>query len=318
MAFRSYRRGALAFALAVLTGCAAAPMKDLQAPMAPSMVEQADAGMAAPSDAPAMDAEMGAAPVPMAAGAAARPAAPSPPGMPAPPPKSGGPVTKSTPTTAPRGAKEPASAKNPAAPGVEQMVIFTGGLDLEVDKGEFGEKLHDAVDLAVEHGGYIGKQTDASVTLRVPSSHFRSVMRQLEKLGDVLHRSVNAQDVSEQYFDLQVRLKSLLATRDRMQKFLDRAKTIDEVLRVEQELTRLNTQIDQLQGRMRFLSAQSAYSTITVSLRARPEPPKKIVKREEKVVKKAPPPPPPPRTISMPIPWLSDVSLDGLLSLGRK
>lgn len=317
MAFQSYRRGALAFALAVLTGCGAAPMKDM--PMAPQMAEQVDAGMAAPADAP-VSAEMDAAPVPMAAGASGpRPAAPSPPGMPAPPPKSGGPAPKSAPATAPRGAKEPASAKNPAAPGVEQMIIFTGGLDLEVDKGEFGEKLHDAIDLAVEHGGYIGGQTDNSVTLRVPSSHFRAVMRKLEKLGDVLHRSVNAQDVSEQYFDLQVRLKSLLATRDRLQKFLDRAKTIDEVLRVEQELTRLNTQIDQLQGRMRFLSAQSAYSTITVALRARPEPPKEIVKREEKKVKPPPPPPPPPpRTISMPIPWLSDVNLDGLLSLGRK
>ena len=316
MAFLSYRRGTLAFALAVLTGCASSPMRDMQPPMAPSGPEQAPADMAEPAAEAPTSASVDAM-QPVAAGApGAGRSTSSLPRMPAPPKESGAPAAKGTPPTAPRGAKEPASAKNPAAPGVEQMIIFTGGLDLEVDEGEFGGKLHDAVDLAVEHGGYIGKQTDSSVTLRVPSSHFRTVMRELEKLGDVLHRSVNAQDVSEKYFDLKVRLKSLLATRDRLQKFLDRAKTIDEVLRVEQELTRLNTQIDQVQGRMRYLSAQSAYSTITLSLRARPEPPKKIVKRDEKKVKK--PPPPPPRTISMPIPWLSDVSLDGLLSLGRK
>ena len=305
MAFLSYRRGALATALAILTGCGgASSMKGAQAPMAPP--PSMGAGMNAPGS-PAQ-----AAVAAEASGGATQPAAP---GLPTPPSKSGAPTPKGSPPNAPRSAKEAASAKDPAAPGVEQMIIFTGGLDLEVDKGDFGQKLHDAIDLGVKHGGYIGKQTDNSVTLRVPSSSFREVMRKLEALGDVVHRSVNAQDVSEQYYDLQVRLKSLLATRDRLQKFLDRAKTIDEVLRVEKELTRLNTQIDQLQGRMRYLSAQSAYSTITLSLRARPEPVKKVIEPEKK---EAPPPPPPPRTLSMPIPWLSDVTLDDLLSLEKK
>ncbi|MEM1028700.1 MAG: DUF4349 domain-containing protein [Myxococcota bacterium] len=321
MAFLSYRRGALAWALAVLTGCGAGPMKpmamapDDTAPPAPMSDRAADAQIqgGAPVDAPASASEANG----PATATAAPSRRPSPPGSV--PPAPGPPLKKGLPPTAPRGAKEVAAAKDVAAPGVEQMLIFTGRLDLEIDPVAFGETLDDAVDLAVKHGGYIGQQTDTSVTLRVPSSEFRIVMRELEKLGDVRHRSVNAQDVSKQYFDLGVRLKSLLATRERLQKFLDRAKTIDEVLRIERELMRLNTEIDTLQGQRRYLAAQSAYSTITLSLSARPKPVKKVVKREKKErPPPPPPPPPPPKTLTMPIPWLSEVSLDDLLTLGRK
>ena len=194
----------------------------------------------------------------------------------------------------------------------DHMLIFTGDIHMEVDKGDISSSIDKVVDLAVERGGYVSKQDDRSVTVRVPSKHFRGAMREMEKVGDVTHRGVQAQDVSEEYHDLGIRLKSLKATRKRLEKFLDRAKSIQEVLRVEQELSRLNGEIDRLEGRMRFLAQRASFSTITVAFAAKPDAPKKIVKDPD-----PPPPPPPvaPRTRPLPIDWLKRVGLSQLMNL---
>ena len=149
---------------------------------------------------------------------------------------------------APQAAKE-SPTKSPKLGGdLEQMLIFTGRLDLMVEQKQLAPTLNDVIDRAAKRGGYIHQQTDQSVTIRVPSVRFRDTMRAFEELGEVTHRSVQAQDVTEKFFDLGVRLKSLLATRDRLERVLDRAKTIEEVLRIEQELRRLNGEIDKLEG----------------------------------------------------------------------
>jgi hypothetical protein len=193
--------------------------------------------------------------------------------------------------------------------GGDQLLIFTGQIQMLVDKGELAKSIDEIVDAAVELGGYVSKQDDRSVTVRVPSKHFRSAMREMEEVGEVLHRGVQAQDVSEEFHDLGVRLKSLLATRSRLEQFLTRAKTIPEVLRVEQELSRLNGEIDRIQGRLRFLEARASFSTITVTLDARPDTPKQIIEDH------APPPPAQPRTVPLPIDWLSSVGIDSLMNL---
>ncbi len=212
-----------------------------------------------------------------------------------------------------RGAKEVKGADDASKLSGDHMLIFTGSIDMEADRGDIAKVIDDIVDTAVAAGGYVAKQDDRSVTVRVPSKSFRSAMRTMEKFGDVTHRGVQAQDVSEEYHDLSVRLKSLRATRARLEKFLDRAKTMQEVLRVEQELARLNGDIDRIAGRMRFLAQRSSFSTITVSLSAKPIPQKVIVK------KRTPPPPPPPpvgpKTRALPIDWLSKVGIDQLLDL---
>jgi hypothetical protein len=207
--------------------------------------------------------------------------------------------------------REEGSKKDHGA--AQQLLIFTGDLQLEVEGKTFAGSIDAVVDVAAKHGGYIAKQDDHSVTVRVPSGSFREALREMEKIGTLLHRGVEAEDVSEEFADLGVRLKSLLATRDRLQQFLDRAQSIEEVLRVEQELGRLNGEIDRLEGRMRFLSARAAFSTITVSFSAKAEP----VKVADDGPPPPPPPPPPPRTLALPIEWLGSVGLDQLLNLNE-
>ena len=65
--------------------------------------------------------------------------------------------------------------------------------------------------------------------------------------------------------DLQSQLQNLEATRARIQEFLKDAKTVEEALRINQELSNIESQIEQIKGRMNYLADRSAFSTITVN-----------------------------------------------------
>lgn len=107
----------------------------------------------------------------------------------------------------------------------------------------------------------------ASITIGVPVDEFENVMRRLRGLAiDVLDETATGEDVTDQYVDLQSQLTNLEATRARIQEFLKDAKSVDEALRVNQELANIEAQIEQIKGRMNYLSDRSAYSTITINL----------------------------------------------------
>jgi hypothetical protein len=107
----------------------------------------------------------------------------------------------------------------------------------------------------------------ASVTLGVPVDQFEVAMRRVRGLGvRVLNENASGEDVTDQFVDLQSRLTNLEATQARIQSFLAEAKTVDEALRINQELAQIEAQIEEVKGRMNYLSDRSAFSTITVSI----------------------------------------------------
>lgn len=193
--------------------------------------------------------------------------------------------------------------------GLASMLIYTADFRMAVERTEFAAKIDAVTALAESLGGFLSSHSDNEVTVRVPSARFRDAVREIDKLGTVTTRSVHADDVTEEYNDLETKLKSLRATRDRFEELLKQAKNITEVLQVEQELTRLNQQIDQIEGRMRFLQSRAALSTITIHFDAKPS---KVVVGDPA----HPPPPPPARTVALPIDWLPRVGLEHLLELG--
>jgi predicted nucleic acid-binding Zn-ribbon protein len=94
---------------------------------------------------------------------------------------------------------------------------------------------------------------------------FENALLRLRDLSlRVVDESAGGQDVSEEYVDLQSRLNNLESTRDRIRGFLDQAQTVDDSLRINQELSTIEDQIEQVKGRMNYLSHRAAYSTITV------------------------------------------------------
>jgi hypothetical protein len=107
----------------------------------------------------------------------------------------------------------------------------------------------------------------ASVTIGVPVEEFENVLSRLRGLAlEVVDETASGSDVTDQYVDLQSQLTNLEATRARIQEFLKDAKTVDEALRINQELANIEGQIEQIKGQMNYLNDRSAYSTITVNI----------------------------------------------------
>jgi len=106
----------------------------------------------------------------------------------------------------------------------------------------------------------------AAITIGIPVDEFERTLVKLRDLAvTVLDEVASGDDVTEQYVDLQSQLTNLEATRARIQEFLQDAKTIDEALRINQELANLEAQIEQIKGRMNYLNDRAAYSTITIN-----------------------------------------------------
>lgn len=278
---------------------AAAPMHDA-AMVAPGPPPPADMAAEAGADMP-MSAEV----APAAAAAATGPAA-------APAPAQQGQAPTQAKTSAAKD-ESPVSGDKPEDPAHKPLLIYEAQVGIEVEHGKVAESIDEITDVAEELGGYLVSQNQTSVSVRVPSKHFRKALRDLGSKGDVVRRQVTAQDVSEEYHDLEVQLTNLLAVQKRLQQLLAKAQNVDEALRVGQRLDQIGSQIDRIKGRLQFLRTRAAYSLITVNLQERP--------KQQKVVAQRPPKkaaPPPPRELDIPVPWLGSTGIDQLLDLKRK
>lgn len=112
-----------------------------------------------------------------------------------------------------------------------------------------------------------GDQRSALLTIRVPSDRFDEALTQLKKLdGEVLTSGVNAQDVTDQYVDVQARLSAKKAEEQQYLTLLAKASTVDEILKVQSALATTRTQIEQLQGQVNSMKNRIDYSTITMSI----------------------------------------------------
>lgn len=184
-------------------------------------------------------------------------------------------------------------------------LIYTAQLALTVEHDGATAAIDRVVASTLQLGGYLSHRSNRQVVVRVPSEKFHESMHAFEQVGEVSGRQVQVQDVSEEYHDLEVRIASLVALHERMRALLERTTNLEEVLRIETELGRLAREIDAARGRLRFLGSQVAWSTVTVDV------------NERAAEQAAPPPEEPaqPRSIRLPIEWLNETGLDGLLNL---
>jgi hypothetical protein len=164
-----------------------------------------------------------------------------------------------------------------AALGFDRMVIKSGEIKLLVKNSDVA--LDGLTQMVGDVGGYIvssqiwyaaynGENYKyATITVSVPADQFETSLRRLRNLAiRVLNESASGEDVTDQYVDLQSELINLEATRDRIKSFLDQAQNVDEALRINQQLSEIEAQIEQVKGRMNYLSDRSAFSTIAVSI----------------------------------------------------
>ena len=142
------------------------------------------------------------------------------------------------------------------------ILIYTATLFLGVYHVE--ESQQHLLTLTDELGGFLSRRDDTTVVIRIPSARFDEALGLIEELGDVLHREIEVQDITEEYHDLTIRLETMHAMRLRLEELLERAETVGDALQIHRELERITVEIESLEGRFRLLSDRVAFSTISV------------------------------------------------------
>ena len=111
-------------------------------------------------------------------------------------------------------------------------------------------------------GGYLQSQQGSTVTVRLPSARFDEAFVLLRAAGRVLGESRQADDVTEEFVDLGIRIDTARKSRDRLLEVLKLADKVEDILKVEAELRRLTEEIERMEGRKKFLADQVAMATL--------------------------------------------------------
>ncbi|UCH60889.1 MAG: DUF4349 domain-containing protein [Anaerolineales bacterium] len=154
-----------------------------------------------------------------------------------------------------------------------RLVIKDASIDLLVKEAD--PVIFQINQIVADYGGYIvGSDTwierehkFATMRLGIPAAAFEKSLNDLRSLGaQVLKETASGQDVTAEYVDLGSKLINLEATAARVRQFLERANTVDEALQVNQKLSELEGQIEEVKGKMRFYEGRAAFSTVTINL----------------------------------------------------
>jgi len=193
----------------------------------------------------------------------AAPAAdPSPPAPPAPPPPPPGQAPRSP--AEEKSKKESVEDKGSAHDSA--MIVYTAVITMAVYQVQPNLALVERI--AKEQGGYLSVRTDNKITVRIPRAKFEPTLAAIEKIGDVLHRDVTAEDVTDQYVDLEIRIKNAKAMQTRLKQLLEKA-AVKEAIEIEKELARVTEELELMEGRLKLLKDKIAYSSITVVFEGR-------------------------------------------------
>jgi hypothetical protein len=171
--------------------------------------------------------------------------------------------------------QKPGAVGEVRQPGVDRTLVRTATIELSA--GDVLKTVDQARDIAATEGGYAGKEdvrdTTATLVLHIPSDRFDGALDDLSKLGRVTSREQSAEDVTEQVVDLESRIASQRASVDRVRTLLARASTVDEIVRIEQELTTREADLESLEQRRQALAGQVAMSTVTMGITKSDAPP---------------------------------------------
>lgn len=169
---------------------------------------------------------------------------------------------------------EPGTVPGMAAVSLNPMLVRTGQAVVQVDTLEQGiARVHA---LAERVGAVVGntaitagrQQTRrAQMELRIPSSNFDRAVSGLLPIGKVQSVNVSAEDVGEEYTDVSARVANARRLEGRLLDLLDnRSGRLEEILNLEREVARVRGEIEQMEGRLRYLRTRSSVSLLTITL----------------------------------------------------
>lgn len=176
------------------------------------------------------------------------------------------------------GANAPAggAAVVQAAPA-ERKIIYTGNIDLVVTN--LDEALPRVEQLVAAQKGYVaksevredsGKRRSATFSLRVPVGGFQPARDGLLALGTPERNAVDSQDVTEEFVDVQARIKNLKEQEDKLNELLKekrKEEKLDDIIKVSDRIAQVRGDVERVQGRLNYLANMTTLATINLTLR---------------------------------------------------
>jgi hypothetical protein len=154
-----------------------------------------------------------------------------------------------------------------------EMIAYTVTVRLDVKKVE--ESLRTVLGEVKTHGGFVVQESSSrysEVTARIPAENVEPFVGRLGVLGRVSHLRRAGVDIGRQYRDDLTRLENLKTVRDRYLALLEQAVNVTEILGIERELERVNTEIELLEGKKNYAELRVSYSQVSVQIRERTAP----------------------------------------------
>lgn len=154
-----------------------------------------------------------------------------------------------------------------------RLVIQNANLSLQVK--DVATQIKTIESLAKNFGGYLVNSTlstpesaaNGSINVRVPEEKRSEAMDAFKKLAvKVVYESINGNDVTDQYVDLEAQLDVLQKTKTKYEEILSKATQVSDLLNVQQQLTNLQQQIDSVKGQQKYFEQSAKLSLISIDL----------------------------------------------------
>jgi hypothetical protein len=186
------------------------------------------------------------------------------------------------------------AANTDVTPHKSDFLIYTAQMTMAVYQVEPG--LAAVEQIAKDLGGYLAIRNDTSITIRVPRGSFDEAILRIGLTGDVVHKEISAEDVTDKFVDMEARLRNAKAMRDRLQDLLQKA-AVKEAIEIQAQLGKVTEEIEVLEGELKLMRDKIAYSSIAVNFAA----------RGSGALRDMP--------LRLPFPWLQELGLPRLMSL---
>lgn len=153
----------------------------------------------------------------------------------------------------------------------ERKIIKQGEICFETS--DVKETKSYIIKIVEELGGYISKDNILNyknrishrLVIRVPANKFDQLLAKISESAEKLDsKNIEVLDVTEEYIDIEARIKTKKELENRYKELLKQAKTIDEILAIEKEIGELRTEIESIEGRLRYLKDRIGFSTLSV------------------------------------------------------